>query len=51
MPPEMQVLPMLVIDSQTYAPGTSDSTLIIPLMLGPHEFEIRVLEQPPVFRN
>ena len=51
MPPEMQVLPMLVIDGQTYAPGTSGSTLIIPLMPGSHEFEVRVLEQPPVFRN
>lgn len=51
MPPEMKALPMLLIDGQTYAPGTSGSNLIIPLMPGPHEFEIRVLEQPPVFRN
>jgi hypothetical protein len=26
-------------------------TLIIPLLPGEHTFEIRALEQPPVFRN
>jgi hypothetical protein len=51
MPPGMKVLPTLVIDGQTYAPGTSGDTLIIPLMPGDHTFEVRALDQPPVFRN
>jgi hypothetical protein len=51
MPPGMKVLPTLVIDGQTYAPGTSGDTLIIPLMPGEHAFDVRALEQPPVFRN
>ena len=51
MPSGMKVLPTLVIDGQTYAPGTSGDTLIIPLMPGDHAFEVRALEQPPVFRN
>jgi hypothetical protein len=51
MPSGMNVLPTLVIDGQTYAPGTSGGTLIIPLMPGDHGFEVRALEQPPVFRN
>ena len=51
MPAGMKVLPTLVIDGQTYAPGTSGNTLIIPLMPGEHAFEVRALEQPPVFHN
>lgn len=51
MPPGMKVLPTLVIDGQTYAPGTSGDRLIIPLMPGEHVFEVRALEQPPVFSN
>ena len=51
MPAGMKVLPTLVIDGPTYAPGTSGDTLIIPLMPGEHAFEVRALEQPPVFRN
>jgi len=47
----MKVLPMLLIDGQTYAPGTTGTGLIIPLMLGQHSFEVRALEQPPIFRN
>jgi hypothetical protein len=50
-PPGLKVLPTLVIDGQTCAPGTSGDTLIIPLLPGEHTFEIRALEQPPVFRN
>ena len=50
-PAGMKVLPTLVIDGQTYAPGTSGDTLIIPLLPGEHSFEVRALEQPPVFRN
>jgi hypothetical protein len=50
-PAGMKVLPTLVIDGQTYAPGTSGETLIIPLLPGEHSFEVRALEQPPVFRN
>ena len=51
MPPGMKVLPTLIIDGQTYAPGTSGDTLIIPLLPGEHRLEVRALEQPPVFRN
>jgi hypothetical protein len=51
LPPGLAVLPMLVIDGQTYAPGVSGGQLIIPLMPGEHRFEVRALEQPPVFRN
>jgi hypothetical protein len=51
MPAGMKVLPTLVIDGQTYAPGASGDKLIIPLMPGEHAFEVRALEQPPVFRN
>ena len=51
MPAGMKVLPTLVIDGQTYAPGTSGDMLIIPLMPGQHSFEVRALDQPPVFRN
>jgi len=51
MPPDMKVLPTLVVDGQTYAPGTNGNTLIIPLMPGEHTFEVRDLRQPPIFRN
>lgn len=51
MPAGMKVLPTLVIDGQTYAPGTSGGALVIPLLPGEHRFEVRALEQPPVFRN
>ncbi len=51
LPPGLRVLPMLVIDGQTYAPGVSGNQLIIPLMPGKHEFEVRALVQPPIFRN
>ncbi len=44
-------LPMLTIDGQTYAPGTSGNTLIVPLLPGVHDFEIRPLPQPPIWRN
>ena len=44
-------LPFYVLDGQTFAPGTSGDTLIVPLMPGEHSFEIRALEQPPIWRN
>jgi hypothetical protein len=44
-------LPMLVLDGQTYAPGTSGRTLIVPVLPGEHRFELRALPQPAVFRN
>lgn len=50
-PAGLKGLPMLVIDGQTHAPGTSGDTLIIPLLPGAHTFEVRALEQPPIFRN
>ncbi len=51
MPGAMKVLPTLVVDGQTYAPGTSGDTLIIPLLPGEHKFEVRSLEHPVIFRN
>jgi hypothetical protein len=50
-PPGLDRLPMLVLDGQTYAPGTSGRTLIVPILPGEHRFELRALPQPPVFRN
>ncbi|MHB9133017.1 MAG: hypothetical protein ACYDBB_18270 [Armatimonadota bacterium] len=50
-PAGLDRLPMLVLDGQTYAPGTSGNTAIIPLMPGEHRFELRALEQPPIWRN
>ena len=50
-PAGLNRLPMLVLDGQTYAPGTSGDTLIVPIMPGEHRFEIRALEQPPIWRN
>lgn len=50
-PPKLDRLPMIVLDGQTYALGTSGKTLIVPLMPGRHEFVIRALPQPPVWRN
>jgi hypothetical protein len=49
-PPKLDRLPTLVIDDVTYAPGTEGQMLIVPIMPGEHRFEIRVLDQPPVFR-
>jgi hypothetical protein len=31
--------------------GNGGDTLIIPVLPGEHTFEVRALEQPPVFRN
>jgi hypothetical protein len=50
-PPGLDRLPMLVLDGQTYAPGTSGRTLIVPVLPGEHRFELRALPQTPVFRN
>jgi len=50
-PAGLDRLPMYVLDGQTYAPGTSGNTLILPLLPGEHEFEIRALPQPPIWRN
>lgn len=50
-PEGLDRLPMLVIDGQTYAPGTSGDTLIVPLLPGEHKFEIRALDPPPTWRN
>jgi hypothetical protein len=50
-PAGLDRLPMLVLDGQTYAPGTSGDTLILPVMPGEHEFEVRALPQPPIFRT
>ena len=50
-PAGLDRLPMLVLDKQTFAPGTSGDTLILPVMPGEHEFEVRALPQPPIYRT
>ena len=70
-PAGLDRLPTLVIDGQTYAPGTSTDfarrsiattgdpynpngrggLLIVPVLPGEHSFELKALEQPPIFRN
>ena len=50
-PPGLDRLPMLVLDGQTYAPGTAGRTLVVPLMPGEHRFDLRALPQPPIWRN
>ena len=41
----------IFVDGQTFAAGTSGDTLIVPLLPGKHAFEVRALEQPPIFRT
>ncbi len=43
-------LPVLIIDGQTYAPGTYNDTHVLPLLPGACKFEMKALEQPPIFR-
>jgi hypothetical protein len=50
-PPGVDRVTSLVIDGTPYMPGTRGDTLVVPLMPGEHDFEIRNLKQPPVFRN
>ena len=50
-PERLDKLPMYVLDGQTYAPGTSGDTLILPLIEGEHSLDIRVLPQPPIWRK
>ena len=51
-PTGIQELPELVIDGYPFMPGSiGRETLIVPLMPGEHAFEIRALEQPPIWRN
>jgi hypothetical protein len=51
LPKGLDRLPVLLLDGQPYAPGNTGKTLAIPIMPGDHQFEVRKLEQPPVFRN
>ncbi|HPD16151.1 MAG TPA: hypothetical protein PLE19_14450 [Planctomycetota bacterium] len=50
-PEGLDRLPMLVIDGQTFAPGTAGDTLIVPILPGEYTFEIRALDPPPIWRN
>ncbi|MHB9131770.1 MAG: hypothetical protein ACYDBB_11860 [Armatimonadota bacterium] len=50
-PAGLDRLPVLVLDGQTYAPGTASNTLIVPILSGEHRFELRALPQPPIWRN
>ncbi|MHB9132633.1 MAG: hypothetical protein ACYDBB_16310 [Armatimonadota bacterium] len=50
-PPGLDRLPMLIVDSQTFAAGTSGHTAIVPVLPGDHTFELRALVQPDVWRN
>lgn len=51
MPPGLYRHITLVVDGQTFAPGTHERTVIVPLMPGEHTWAVRDLEQPAVFRN
>jgi hypothetical protein len=42
---------MATLEGKSYAPETAAKALIVPLLPGEHRFEIRVLEQPPVWRD
>ena len=50
-PAGLDKLPMLVIDGQPYAPGTTGETIVVPLMPGEHRFELTIPPQPPVWRS
>jgi hypothetical protein len=50
-PSGLDRLPTLVLDGQTYAPGTSGHTLMVPILEGEHQMELRALKQPPIVRN
>jgi hypothetical protein len=50
-PPGLDRLPMLIVDGQTYAPGTSGRMFIVPVLPGEHTFELRALIQPKIWRN
>lgn len=49
-PSGLKRLPVLIVDGRSYAPGTSGA-LIVPLLSGAHDFEVRPLDQPPIWRN
>lgn len=51
MPPGLYRHITLVVDDQTFAPGTHQREVIVPLMPGAHRFEVRDLAQPVVPRN
>jgi hypothetical protein len=44
-------LPVLSLHGQDYAPGTNDNTLIVPMLPGEHDWEVRPLPQPAIFRS
>jgi hypothetical protein len=47
--PKLDRLPALVLDGQSYAPGTHDETLSAPVLPGDQRWELRALPQPPIF--
>jgi len=50
LPQGLDRLPTYVLDGVPYAPGTGGNTLVLPIIPGEHEFEVRALGQPKVFR-
>lgn len=50
-PASINRLPVMLWNNQTWAPGTSGDRLMIVLHPGPQIYEIRNLEQPPIFRD
>lgn len=50
-PAKLDRLPVLLLDGQSYGPGTHEDTLLVPVLPGDHPFEIRPLPQPPIFRS
>jgi hypothetical protein len=49
-PPDgLKPMPVLVMNDQTYAPGIYQDTLLVPLLPGETRWELKTLEQPPLF--
>jgi len=51
LPPGLYRHLVLVVDGQTFAPGTHQRNVIVPLMPGEHSFAVQDLAQPIVPRN
>jgi len=50
-PPSVDRLAVLELGGTGYAPGTRGPWIIVPVMDGHDTFELKNIEQPPVFRN
>jgi hypothetical protein len=50
-PTGLNRLPILLVDGQSFAPGTHEDTLMIPVLTGDHQLVIRPVPQSPIFRS